>query len=90
MVVDTFRPSSVYNIQKFINNSNNDIVKFCICRNGIYLGSIMPRMYETQMKYDNVSNTLDITLYINRKGYLCKEIVLLYEKELKEYAFYYL
>ena len=47
-------------------------------------------MYKTELKYDVELNTLEVTLYINREGYLCKENVMLNAAEIKDYTFYYL
>jgi hypothetical protein len=86
----TFNPASVSSIYTFINKPKSDIVEFLVYKNECHLGSIMPKMYKTEMKYDTELNALELTLYINREGYLCKENVLLNAAELKEYTFYYL
>ena len=89
MSVVRFKHSTVCSIHTFINKPKSDIIEFLIYKNNIYLGSIMPKMYKTEMKYDVELNILEVTLYINREGYLCKENVLLNAEELKEYTFYY-
>ena len=88
MPLVTFNPSSVYAIHECIHKKNVD--QFWIYKKGICLGSIMPKMYKTEMKYDIELNTLEVTLYINREGCLCKESVFLNAAELKDYIFYYL
>ena len=88
MTVINFTPTSVYSINECLNKNN--IEHFWIYKNDICLGSIMPKMYKTELKYDVELNTLEVTLYINREGYLCKENVMLNAAEIKDYTFYYL
>ena len=83
-----FTPTSLKHLLEFIKNPVNDVDHMWIFLNGIFLGSIMPKITDPMLKYYDLEQ-LTMSVYIKSDHDLLQEPIIINSGDLSQYRFDY-
>lgn len=86
MAIEQIRAASLEALVDFINNPENNIDHIWLYKNGIYIGSFLPKEFG-KIYYD--LEQISLLLYIDKYGNLVSETITITNSDFFEYNFEY-